>query len=79
MTNKERTVQRALGLLNTYCFVVQVPLVDGRESNEEFGVQIEATNVDSACIQLEAEMKRKYPFVINVTIDKTNAHRFGIK
>ena len=79
MTSKERRVQKALGLLNTYCFIVQLPSIDAFDRGSEVGMTIEAPDLDSACDQLESKIKvdQKYQYM-DLIIDKTNAHRFGI-
>lgn len=80
MTEKERQVQKALGLLNTYWFIVQLPPIDAFDRGREVGVKIEAPDLDSACDQLESEIKvdQKYQY-IDLIIDKTYAYRFGIE
>jgi hypothetical protein len=81
MTKKEKEIQRALGLLNTYCFILQVPPEDGIGRDVEVGIQIESTDLDSACDQLELEITvdQKYQYIDSLTIDKTNASIFGIE
>lgn len=72
MTNKEKEIQRALGLLKTYCFILQVPPEDGFGWDAEVGIQIEAFDLDSACTQLKIEVKEKYPRIeeFNINIDR---------
>ena len=85
MTEKEKNVQRALGLLNMYHFVLHIPPLDDRGmrcnygSDQEVGMQIESTDLDSACIQLEIEVRRKYVHVTIVTVDTANARSHGIE